>query len=230
MKIYFATDHAGLAHKDKLFAYLAEHDYELIDYGAFELDEGDDYPDFVAKAARSVALDRKSVGIIFGGSGQGEAIVANRFRGVRCAVYNGGDRSIVELSRRHNNANMLSIGARFVTETEMKEVVEAWLATKFEKEERHVRRLKKIELEARKGTKSQKIERFGWLGVVLILSAYIANILGVLNVTDSGYLLANLAGSIFVLVDARQDENMQAVVINAAWIIFAVVGIVRYLL
>ncbi len=230
MKIYFATDHAGLEHKDKLFAHLAEHDYELVDYGAFEENSDDDYPDFVAKAARSVALDPKSVGIIFGGSGQGEAMVANRFRGVRCAVYAGGNQEIVSLSRQHNNANMLSIGARFVTIEEMITVVDVWLKTRFGKEERHVRRLKKIEFEARRGIKNKKIERFGWLGVVLILGAYVANILNVLQVSDSGYLLANFAGSIFVLVDARQDENMQAVVINAVWIIFAVAGIVRYLL
>ena len=231
MKIYFASDHAGLELKEKIFNHLADRGYELTDFGPLEMDKNDDYPDYISLASRAVSRNPKSLAIVFGGSGQGEAMMANRFKRVRATVYYGGNsQEIVKLSRQHNNANVLSIGARFTEEQEAKDMVDLWLDTKFEKEERHVRRLAKIEKEARMGLKSRKIERFGWFGVFLILSAYVANIFGLLSVDDSGYLMANIVGSLFVLVDARQDDNMQAVVINVVWVLAGIFGVFRYIL
>ncbi len=119
--------------------------YEVEDMGTFKLDPEDDYPDFVRPVAEAVAKDpENSRGIVIGGSGQGEAIDANRFKSVRAAVYYGGDLKIVELSREHNNANILSLGARFLKESEAKSAVELWLKTPFSGG-RHERRVKKID-------------------------------------------------------------------------------------
>jgi|GEM_PF-70463 len=231
MNIYFASDHAGLAHKDKVFAYLVEHtDYQLTDFGPFEFDAKDDYPDYISLAARRVARETHSIAIIFGGSGQGEAILANRFQGVRAAVYYGGDKDILRLSKEHNNANVLSIGSRFVSDEEVVGVVKEWLDHRFTHVERHERRLKKLEQKAKMGLKEPAIERFGWIGVILIVSAYVANIFGVLLPNDTGYLMANVVGSLFVMIDARQDNNTQAVVINAVWILAGLIGMFHYFL
>lgn len=144
--IYLASDHAGFELKEKLKAYLQELGYEVKDCGAFSYDETDDYPDFIALAARAVSESPKNTrAIILGGSGQGEAMVANRFSGVRAAVYYGGGEKIITLSREHNDANVLLLGARFLTEEEAKRAVKLWLDTAFTGEERHQRRLKKIE-------------------------------------------------------------------------------------
>ncbi|MCK4635459.1 MAG: RpiB/LacA/LacB family sugar-phosphate isomerase [Candidatus Moranbacteria bacterium] len=151
MKIYLGTDHAGFELKEKIKAFLkTEINCEIEDYGAFEFDEFDDYPDFIFPVAKKVAEDWKNgtenFGIIFGGSGQGEAMVANRIQGVRATVFYGGPEEIVKLSREHNNANVLSLGARFVNFKEVKEIIKLWLDTKFSGEERHERRIDKIDL------------------------------------------------------------------------------------
>lgn len=144
--VYLATDHAGFELKERVLAYLREElGYEVIDCGAEVYDQLDDYPDFISKAAAAVAEDPERRGIIFGGSGQGEAMAANRYRGVRAAVYYGGPEEIVTLSREHNNANMLSLGARFVTEAEAKTVVTKWLELSFSAAERHQRRITKLD-------------------------------------------------------------------------------------
>lgn len=155
MIIHLATDHAGFDLKEKLKNYLKEFSYKVKDHGAFEYNEKDDYPDFIRSAAQAVAenseVDRA---VVLGGSGQGEAMLANRFRGVRAAVFYGtssfGDRGskykIIELSRQHNNANVLSLGARFLSEEEAKEAVKLWLKTPFSKDVRHQRRIKKIDI------------------------------------------------------------------------------------
>lgn len=144
--IYLASDHAGFELKEKLKQYLRELGYEIKDCGAFALDAADDYSDFIAVAARAVSEDpENSRAIILGGSGQGEAMVANRFHGVRAAVYYGGNEKIISFSREHNDANILSLGARFLTEDEAKRAVKLWFDTAFSGEERHQRRLKKIE-------------------------------------------------------------------------------------
>ncbi|HEY4510028.1 MAG TPA: RpiB/LacA/LacB family sugar-phosphate isomerase [Candidatus Paceibacterota bacterium] len=142
--IYLASDHAGFALKEKIKEYLGEFGTEVADKGAFGLDSDDDYPDFVILAAQKVAQDLKNNrGIIFGGSGQGEAIAANKIQGIRAAVYYGGALDIVKLSRTHNNANILSLGARFLTPDQAKEAVRLWLETPFEGG-RHERRIDKI--------------------------------------------------------------------------------------
>lgn len=145
MKIYIGTDHAGFLHKEEIKNFLLAEGVDVVDYGAETFDENDDYPDFISLVAQAVAADVGSAGIIFGGSGQGEAIVANRTAGVRAVVYYGGPDSIITLSREHNDANVLSIGARFVSIEEAKAVVVLWLQTNFSGEERHVRRITKID-------------------------------------------------------------------------------------
>jgi ribose 5-phosphate isomerase B len=142
--IFLATDHRGFALKEKIKTWLAEWGYACEDFGAYALDENDDYPEFIARAAKAVSENPDHRGIILGGSGQGEAMVANKFKGVRVAVYYGGPDDIIKLSREHNDANMLSIGASFVDQGTAKEVIKLWLDTPFSNEERHVRRLGQI--------------------------------------------------------------------------------------
>ena len=117
--------------------------YDIKDFGALEYDGLDDYPDFILPAAKYIS-EHKLIGIIFGGSGQGEAMAANRIKGIRAAVFYNGPNEIVELSRLHNNANILSIGARFVSNQEVEKVIELWLSTNFE-EGRHEKRIKKLD-------------------------------------------------------------------------------------
>lgn len=145
MKVFLATDHAGFELKEKVKNFLNEKGFSVTDCGATSFDPNDDYPDFIAKAAEAVSEDpENSRGIIFGKSGQGEAIVANKFKGVRAVVYYGGNSEIINLSRDHNDANVLSVGAGFVSETEAEVLVESWLSRPFSNEERHVRRIDKI--------------------------------------------------------------------------------------
>lgn len=146
MKIYFATDHAGFTLKNKLVDFVRELGHDVDDLGAHELDETDDYPGIIARAAREVSKNPGTTkAIVLGGSGQGEAMVANRFEGVRATVWYGEEDDILTLSREHNDANILSLGARFVDEEEAKQAVEKWLNTDFSGEERHVRRIERIE-------------------------------------------------------------------------------------
>lgn len=146
-QIILAADHAGFKLKESVKKFLESAGHKVLDVGAHELNEGDDYPVFMTAAAMKVAEDLtgETYGIIFGGSGQGEAIISNRFPGVRAAVWYGGNMDIVKLSREHNDANILSIGARFVSEADAKKAVELWLATPFSGEERHVRRITLID-------------------------------------------------------------------------------------
>ena len=141
MTIYLAADHAGFELKEKVKAVLIEKCYQVIDCGATTLTPGDDYPPYMTKAAGAVSKDAGSRAIIFGGSGEGEAMVANRQSGVRAAEYYGGNLEIVRLSRAHNDANVLSIGARFVGETEALAAIQLWLETAFSGDERHERRI-----------------------------------------------------------------------------------------
>lgn len=146
--IYLASDHAGFKLKEEIKRYFAELGMEVEDMGALNLDSEDDYPDFIIPAAQNVALRQAqgksdTFGIVFGGSGQGEAIAANKIKGVRAVVYYGGSLDIVKLSRQHNDANVLSLGARFLTVEQAKEAVKLWLETEFEGG-RHDRRVNKI--------------------------------------------------------------------------------------
>tara|TARA_Y100001947_G_C10328075_1_gene299474 strand:- start:1352 stop:1789 length:438 start_codon:yes stop_codon:yes gene_type:complete len=144
MKIHLATDHAGLELKNAIKDYLKGKGHEVTDHGAHEYDAQDDYPDFIFPCARAVAADPESRGIILGGSGQGEAMAANRIKGVRAAVYYGSEREIARLSREHNNANVLSLGARFISEQEIYDIIETWLDEPFEGG-RHQRRIDKLD-------------------------------------------------------------------------------------
>lgn len=145
MKIYIGTDHAGFELKEKLVVFLKTQGHDVSDMGAHSYDALDDYPDFIRPVAEAVAGDASARGVILGGSGQGEAMCANRVSGVRAAVYYGGPVDIAVLSREHNDANILSLGARFVEESEALEVVRMWLATPFSGEEKHARRIGKID-------------------------------------------------------------------------------------
>jgi len=153
MKIYIGTDHAGYVLKEKLVSSLKGQGHEVIDKGAFEYNEEDDYPDFVVLVAREVSKDPDGAkGIILGGTGEGEAIAANKFPHVRAVVYYGSatpvvddESNIIVRSRQHNNANILSLGARYFTEESMIEAVDLWLNTAYSNDERHIRRLAKID-------------------------------------------------------------------------------------
>ena len=150
MKVYLASDHAGFALKEALVPFLKEElKCEVEDCGAFELDESDDYPEIIACAASHVSADAAnetpSMGIIFGKSGQGEAMVANRFPHVRAAVYYGHEPELLKLTREHNDANVLSLAGGFLAEEEAKEAIKMWLSTAFSEEERHAYRIKKID-------------------------------------------------------------------------------------
>ncbi len=143
MTIYFATDHAGFALKEKLVPYVRDVlGYVVEDCGAYEFSPEDDYPMFIKKAATVVSAHPDTTkAIILGGSGEGEAMVANKFPHVRATEYYGGSHDIITLSREHNDANVLSLGARFISEEEAKEVVKLWLETPFSGEARHARRI-----------------------------------------------------------------------------------------
>lgn len=157
-KIFFATDHAGYELKNELAEYVSsELGYEVVDEGAHEYNKSDDYPDFIHKAAKAVSEDPDNRrAIIIGASGQGEAMVANKYKGVRAALIyaipensqidaSGEKLDIVVSTRYHNNANVLSLGARFLDVEEAKQAVKKWLEQKFSDDERHMRRVQKID-------------------------------------------------------------------------------------
>ena len=161
MKVYFASDHAGFEVKNKLVEYVRDQlKYEVEVCGALVNDPQDDYPGFIAaasqKLAEDVAAGRDSRAIVAGGSGQGEAIVANRFKGVRCALYygdpgreqvdaSGRHLDILASTREHNNTNALSLGLRFLTLDQARDAVARWLAAPFPGDARHARRITQID-------------------------------------------------------------------------------------
>jgi ribose 5-phosphate isomerase B len=161
MKIVLTTDHTGYEQLKQLKVFLEGLGHECIDLGPKTYDKDDDYPDCIRPAAEALARGEAEMGIIMGGSGQGEAMVANRVQGVRCAVYYGPAAAvgaidaegaaatdgyeIIRLSRQHNDANMLSLAARFVSGPEIEKAVKLWLETPFSGAERHARRIKKID-------------------------------------------------------------------------------------
>jgi ribose 5-phosphate isomerase B len=145
MTIYFASDHAGFELKNGLVEFVTKLGFEVVDLGPEMYDENDDYPDTISKASEIISKNPEDRAIVLGGSGQGEAIVCNRYPNVRAVVYYGGPMEIITLSRAHNDANILSIGARFVNQNEIGEVVKTWLLAQFSNGASHVRRIKKIE-------------------------------------------------------------------------------------
>ncbi len=141
MKIAIASDHAGYKYKELLRAYIAERGHEVVDFGCNST-ESVDYPDFIRPAAAAVASGQCERGIVLGGSGNGEAIAANRYRGVRCPLcYNV---ETAKLGRQHNNANMIAIGERLVPQDQLFAIVQTWLDTPFEGG-RHVPRIEKLD-------------------------------------------------------------------------------------
>jgi len=154
MKILVGSDHAGFGLKEKLIPYLKELGYEVEDKGAFEYKEDDDYPDYVIPVAREVSKRPNEMrGIVIGGSGQGEGMAANKFSDIRATVFYGERQcvvteeheSIIKISRADNDANILSLGARFITEEEMREAVKEWLDTPFKNTEKYKRRITKMD-------------------------------------------------------------------------------------
>jgi ribose 5-phosphate isomerase B len=161
MNIALSSDHTGFEQIKDLQFFLESQGHNVQNFGPKTLNISDDYPDFIFLAAKAVASGSCERGVILGGSGQGEAIAANRLKGVRCAVFYGpavigriidangrvssSPYEIVRLSRQHNDANMLSIAARFVSMSDIQNVVKLWLDTPFSGEPRHVRRIDKLD-------------------------------------------------------------------------------------
>ncbi len=152
MKIFIGSDHAGFEMKKHLVNFLQQKNYSVTDFGAKKMDTQDDYPDFCSQVADAVSGDLESKGIVIGGSGQGEAIVANKYQNIRAVVFNGqykpeDGRFVPEeimITRQHNDANVLALGARFLSNAEAERAVDLWLKTPFSDEARHKRRIEKI--------------------------------------------------------------------------------------
>ncbi|MFN3188338.1 MAG: RpiB/LacA/LacB family sugar-phosphate isomerase [Candidatus Paceibacteria bacterium] len=144
--IHLASDHAGFGHKESVRIWLLGEGFAVVDHGAFRYDAEDDFPEFIIAAGKAIQVGGAShAGIIFGGSGQGEALAINRLKGIRAGVFYGGNNEIVPLTRLHNDANVLSVGARFVSVDETKEMVWRWIHTDFLKEEKYSRRNQQID-------------------------------------------------------------------------------------
>lgn len=142
MKIYLASDHAGFDLKEEVKTYLTSKKLEVEDCGNLQKEESDDYPDWISKAAEKVSAEPASKAIVFGKSGEGEAIVANKFKNVRAVI--GFNPENVKLTREHNDANVLCLGSQFISSELAKQLVDVFLSTNFTNEERHVRRINKI--------------------------------------------------------------------------------------
>jgi ribose 5-phosphate isomerase B len=142
VRVYLGSDHAGFELKERLVDHVLELGHEPVDCGPHAYDAEDDYPPYVLAAASRVAADPGSAGIVLGGSGNGEAIAANKVRGIRCALAYSTDTA--RLAREHNDANVLSLGARMYDEATALEFVTLFLSTPFSGEARHVRRLAQL--------------------------------------------------------------------------------------
>lgn len=142
MRVYLGSDHAGFELKQKIIDHLSAQGHEPVDCGAHAYDAEDDYPPFIVAAALRVAAEPGSLGIVLGGSGNGEAIAANKVRGIRCALAFSDDTA--RLAREHNDANVISLGARMYDEDAAIRFVDLFLSTPFSGEERHVRRLAEL--------------------------------------------------------------------------------------
>ncbi len=143
MRVHLGCDHAGLELKDHLVSWLTEHGHEPVDHGPFGYDPLDDYPVFCLRAARGVAADREagldSLGVVIGGSGNGEQMAANKVRGVRAALV--WSEETASLAREHNDANVISVGGRMHAVDDLTRFVDVFLSTPFSGDERHVRRI-----------------------------------------------------------------------------------------
>jgi ribose 5-phosphate isomerase B len=157
MKLYIASDHAGFELKQHLVSYLEEHGVEVVDKGPHSFTPGDDYPDWISLVGQEISENPHALGVVIGLSGQGEALVANKFKRVRAGVYYGphfakaargegptDPYEIVRLLREHNNANVLSLGAKFVSKEDAERAVDIFIETQFSNDARHIRRIQKI--------------------------------------------------------------------------------------
>ena len=146
MRVHLGSDHAGLELKDHLVGWLVDHDHEVVDHGPFVHDPLDDYPVFCLRAGEGVAADRAegldSLGVVIGGSGNGEQMAANKVTGIRCALVWSEETAV--LARQHNDANVVSVGGRMHSLEDMTRFVEVFLATPFSGDERHVRRIEQV--------------------------------------------------------------------------------------
>lgn len=146
--IYLGTDHGGYELKEEIKSWLVQNNYEVEDLGAYSLNPEDDYPDFIIPVAQKVALDSQNLGIVIGRSGNGEAIAANKVTGIRAALCL--NQEMAKKAKEHNNANILSLGADYMSIDEAKQIVRVFIETPFSNEERHLRRIEKInKLESR---------------------------------------------------------------------------------
>lgn len=149
MRVHIGGDHAAYELQRALVAWLGEQGHDVVDHGAKEYDDLDDYPVFVLRAAEGVAAEPDSLGVVLGGSGNGEQMAANKVKGVRAALcYNA---ELAQLARQHNNAQIISIGGRFTTVDEAKEMVQVFLATPFSGAERHQRRIDMVDAYEKSG-------------------------------------------------------------------------------
>jgi ribose 5-phosphate isomerase B len=143
MRVHLGSDHAGLELKEHLLHWLVDHDYEVVDHGPFVYDALDDYPVVCLRAGEGVAADRAegldSLGVVIGGSGNGEQMAANKVTGIRCALVWSEETAV--LAREHNDANVVSVGGRMHSVEDMTRFVEVFLTTSFSGDERHVRRI-----------------------------------------------------------------------------------------
>jgi ribose 5-phosphate isomerase B len=139
MRVHLGCDHAGLDLKAHLTTWLTKHGYEPVDHGPFVYDALDDYPVFCLRAAEAVAADPGSLGVVIGGSGNGEQMAANKVAGIRCALVWSEETAV--LARQHNDAQVIAVGGRMHTVEEMTRFVEVFLATPFSEDERHARRI-----------------------------------------------------------------------------------------
>ncbi len=142
MRLHIGSDHAGLELKNVLLAHLVNNGHDVTDHGPYQYDALDDYPDFCIPAAQAVAKDAASLGIVIGGSGNGEQIAANKVQGIRAVLA--WSIETAKLGKEHNNANVVSVGGRMHSIEECKAIIDAFIATPFSKDERHIRRINKI--------------------------------------------------------------------------------------
>ena len=140
--VYLGSDHGGFDLKETIKNFLKENNFPFEDLGATSLNPEDDYPDFIIPVTQKVASSTDSLGIILGRSGNGEAITANKVKGIRAAVCL--NEEMARKAREHNDANVLSLGADYINMDEAKKIVKVFLTTNFSNEERHVRRIEKI--------------------------------------------------------------------------------------
>jgi ribose 5-phosphate isomerase B len=142
MRLHIGSDHAGLELKNDLLAHLVNSGHDVTDHGPYEYDALDDYPDFCIPAAQAVAKDPTSLGVVIGGSGNGEQISANKVKGIRAVLA--WSIETAKLGKEHNNANVVSIGGRMHSIDQCKEIIDAFIATPFSNDERHIRRINKM--------------------------------------------------------------------------------------